>query len=66
LPADLYGYKDANPQFPNETTLDQFFGEVQVESYRELGYQLAKQLVNNEHFQKILLSKQSPTREVND
>jgi hypothetical protein len=66
LPADLYGYKDANPQFPNETTLDQFFGEVQVESYRELGYQLAKQLVKNQLFQAKLFPDQQPMREGND
>lgn len=50
LPADLYGYKDANPTFPNQTTMDQFFDEVQFESYRELGYQLAKKMTANEHF----------------
>ncbi len=50
LPADLYGYKDANPAFPNQTTMDQFFDEVQVESYRELGYQLAKKMADNEFF----------------
>ena len=41
LPADLYGYKDAHPSFPNQSTADQFFDEMQLESYRELGYQLA-------------------------
>ena len=50
LPADLYGYKDANPNFPNQTTMDQFFDEVQSESYRELGYQLAKQLCQHTDF----------------
>ncbi|NIR45379.1 MAG: hypothetical protein GWN99_13255 [Gemmatimonadetes bacterium] len=42
LPADLYGYKSANPAFPDQTTADQFFDEEQFEAYRELGYQLAK------------------------
>lgn len=50
LPADLYGYKDANPAFPNQTTMDQFFDEVQSEAYRELGYQLGKQMTANKTF----------------
>jgi hypothetical protein len=50
LPADLYSYQTANPEFPNQTTLDQFFSEVQVESYRELGYQLAKAMATESTF----------------
>lgn len=42
LPADLYGYKMSNPTYPDETTADQFFSEIQFETYRELGFQLAK------------------------
>jgi hypothetical protein len=45
LPADLYGYKVAEPTFPQQTTADQFFDEAQFESYRELGYQLTKRMV---------------------
>ena len=40
LPPDLYGYQLNNPDYPDETTADQFFSEVQFEAYRELGYQL--------------------------
>lgn len=40
LPADLLGYKTANPLFPDEPTSDQFFDETQFEAYRELGYRL--------------------------
>ncbi|MCH7805945.1 MAG: hypothetical protein IH995_02210 [Proteobacteria bacterium] len=42
LPSDIYAYKGANPDFPNQSTADQFFDERQFEAYRELGYQLAK------------------------
>lgn len=42
LPADLYGYKMSNQTYPDETTADQFFSEIQFEAYRELGFQLAK------------------------
>ncbi len=41
LPADIYGYKSANPSFPDQSTADQFFDEPQFEAYRELGYRLA-------------------------
>lgn len=45
LPTDLYSYKAANHSFPHEPTSDQFFDEVQFESYRELGYQLTWQMI---------------------
>jgi hypothetical protein len=44
LPSDLYAYKAANPEFPDQSTLDQFFDEDQFEAYRELGYRLTKQM----------------------
>jgi hypothetical protein len=34
-------YKRANPQFPNETTLEQLFSEEQLEAYRALGEHIA-------------------------
>ncbi len=40
LPADIYGYKTAHPEFPYQATSDQFFDESQFEAYRELGYRL--------------------------
>lgn len=36
-PADLLGYREANPLFPNDPILDQNFDEAQFESYRVLG-----------------------------
>lgn len=47
LSADLYGYKKAHPQFPDEPTSDQFFDEKQFEAYRELGYQTAWHMMND-------------------
>ena len=32
------GYQAANPDFPYQSTADQFFDEDQFEAYRELGY----------------------------
>ena len=34
-------YRHKNPDFPQESTADQFFDEAQFESYRALGYQVA-------------------------
>jgi hypothetical protein len=47
LPGDIYAYQADHPEFPNEPTSDQFFNERQFESYRELGYQLTKQLLQD-------------------
>lgn len=46
LPADVYNYKKSNPAFPHEPTADQFYNEVQIEAYRELGYQLTWDMLN--------------------
>lgn len=45
LSTDVYSYKSSNPTFPHEPTLDQFFDEVQIEAYRELGYYLGWQML---------------------
>jgi hypothetical protein len=36
-PEDVCHYHRAHPDFPQETTIDQFFDEAQWESYRRLG-----------------------------
>jgi hypothetical protein len=54
LPSDLYGYKSSHPDFPNQTTADQFFNEEQFEAYRELGYQLTSQLLDDPEIQKLI------------
>ena len=38
-------YKRRHPDFPHETTSDQFFGEEQLEAYRALGFHAARGLV---------------------
>jgi len=40
-PADVLEYRDRNPEFPHQTTGDQFFDESQFESYRALGQHIA-------------------------
>jgi len=42
--ADIHGYKRVNPTFPDQTTADQFFDEVQLEAYRELGLPITHKL----------------------
>jgi hypothetical protein len=42
VPSDVHAYYRACPAFSNESTADQFFDEVQLEAYRELGYAIAK------------------------
>ncbi len=44
LPEDIYGYKIQNPDFPDQSTGDQFFDEQQFEAYRELGFQLGRRM----------------------
>ena len=44
--------KVPNPDFPAQSTADQFFDEKQFEAYRELGYQLCKQMFRNEAVKK--------------
>jgi len=39
------GYKGAHPDFPDETTADQFFDEDQFEAYRELGHHIGEEMV---------------------
>ena len=43
-PRDVLQYASAHPEFPHETTSDQWFAESQFESYRKLGYHLAKEV----------------------
>lgn len=44
LSEDIYGYRRANPTYPDESTADQFFDETQFEAYRELGFQIGEAL----------------------
>lgn len=39
------GYKGSNPDFPHQSTVDQFFQAEQFEAYRELGYASARKCI---------------------
>jgi hypothetical protein len=43
-PRDVLQYASANPDFPHQSTLDQFFDESQFESYRKLGSHVVDRL----------------------
>ncbi|MBS0380692.1 MAG: patatin-like phospholipase family protein [Proteobacteria bacterium] len=43
MPPDVASYWRRHPDFPNDTTADQFFTEANLEAYRELGYAVASQ-----------------------
>jgi hypothetical protein len=50
-PNDVRDYRRLHPEFPQQTTADQWFDESQFESYRELGFAAAKEtflLANSE------------------
>jgi hypothetical protein len=47
LTADIYAYWRLNPDFPNQPTDNQFFGEMQFDSYRELGSQLMSGIIES-------------------
>ena len=45
-PEHLHEYKVKHPNFPHQTTADQWFDEQQFEAYRELGYHIGKEALN--------------------
>jgi hypothetical protein len=48
------GYKGANPAFPYEPTSDQFFSPEQFEAYRDVGKQIAKQMLEETELARLL------------
>lgn len=47
-PADIRAYAADSPDFPHETTADQFFTESQMESYRSLGAHVVEKVLGDE------------------
>jgi hypothetical protein len=45
-PRDVLAYAEMSKEFPHESTADQFFGESQFESYRQLGRHIVKTISN--------------------
>lgn len=53
ISADIHGYKRRYPDFPDQTTVDQFFDEVQFEAYRELGWQIVRGMMKDPEVVKL-------------
>ena len=43
---ELLGYKGKTPDFPNESTLDQFYSEEKFEVHRAVGFFLTDQMLS--------------------
>jgi hypothetical protein len=54
LSPDVLSYKRLHPTFPHQSTVDQFFTEQQFEAYRELGYYLGWQMLNDNKVKSLL------------
>ena len=61
MSTDVFSYKGLNPDFPHQSTSDQFFDEKQFEAYRELGYYIAWQMMDSEEGKKIF-QKENPLK----
>lgn len=53
-PEDVCHYHRGHPDFPQETTLDQFFDEAQWESYRRLGQHVGHRVLTPELFDHLV------------
>ena len=52
-------YKRKHPAFPHETTIDQFFGEHQLEAYRALGFHIVHEILDENLPDKIRNNEKS-------
>lgn len=52
-PEDVLHYHQSHPDFPQETTLDQFFDEAQWESYRRLGQHIGERVLTTSLFDRL-------------
>ncbi len=48
-PTDVLQYRDSHPDFPHDSTADQWFTESQFESYRKLGQHIIEQYGGTDH-----------------
>lgn len=53
LPYDVYSYARVRPDFPHETTADQWFSESQFESYRALGHHVMDEILGRAAFDSL-------------
>ncbi|MEL7024257.1 MAG: patatin-like phospholipase family protein [Pseudomonadota bacterium] len=53
LSADIYAYQKAHPEFPNQSTANQFFDAQQFDAYRELGRQITSGIAGSKPIDSI-------------
>lgn len=53
LPANIYSYAHQNPEFPNESTANQFYGEAQFDAYETLGRTLVDRLIGSNKLESV-------------
>ncbi|SAK87102.1 Patatin-like phospholipase [Caballeronia hypogeia] len=58
---DVRGYKAAFSDFPDQTTIDQFFDEAQFEAYRTLGYAIAESMLSDERCGRLIEQALGPS-----
>lgn len=58
-PSDVLSYHREHPDFPHQTTADQWFSESQFESYRRLGQHVVEEL-----FQGVPVDAREDTKEM--
>ena len=54
LSLETRGYKIENPAFPNQPTADQFFDERQFEAYRELGFKIGTDMIEQAQLKNLI------------
>ncbi|MER9769075.1 patatin-like phospholipase family protein [Mesorhizobium sp. M0189] len=59
LPISVRGYKGANPDFPYQSTADQFFSPEQFEAYRQLGIGIAEQMLDETKLGELFAPEES-------
>lgn len=51
--AHVHAYKLTHKDFPDETTIDQFFDEEQFEAYRALGFEIGQKVMKDRELSKL-------------
>ena len=52
LPLDIKSFSDLHPDFPHDSTFNQWFSESQFESYRMLGFEIAQSFCETDRIKK--------------
>jgi predicted acylesterase/phospholipase RssA len=62
----VLNYKRKFPDFPHESTTDQFFGEEQFEAYRDLAFHAMSRFLSGKDYAEGLVSKSDDPEDRND